>query len=64
MQNKKVLYVTSAARAAYINMLTRRLRTLPKNSKPFLEVNDAINKFYVEELNAATAVANGQVVAD
>jgi hypothetical protein len=59
---QKLLYVTPAVRVAYINALTRKLRTLPKNSKPFLETNDAINKFYVEELEAADAVARGEYV--
>lgn len=58
----KVLYITSAARIKYINMLTCQLRTKPKNSKPYLELNDAINKFYKEELEAADAVARGELV--
>jgi hypothetical protein len=59
---QKQLYIPSAARIAYINTLTRRLRTQAKNSKSFLETNNAINKFYVEELEAADAVARGEYV--
>jgi hypothetical protein len=43
-------------------MLTRQLRTQAKNSKSFLETNNAINKFYKEELEAADAVARGEYV--
>jgi hypothetical protein len=59
---QKTLYITSAARIKYINMLTRQLRTQAKNSKSFLETNNAINKFYKEELEAADAVARGEYV--
>ena len=58
----KVLYVTSAARVKYITMLTRTLKTQAKNSKSYLETNDRINKFYMEELEAAAAVARGETV--
>ena len=59
---QKIFYITSAARIKYINMLTCQLRTQTKNSKPYLETNDSINKFYVEELEAADAVARGELV--
>ena len=59
---QKQLYVTPAARVKYINMLTRTLRTQAKNSKSYLETNDAINKFYKEELELADAVARGEYV--
>jgi len=59
---QKILYITSAARIKYINMLTRQLRTQAKNSKSYLETNNAINKFYKEELEAADAVARGEYV--
>ena len=59
---QKILYITSAARIKYINALTRQLRTQAKNSKSFLETNNAINKFYKEELEAADAVARGEYV--
>lgn len=58
----KILYITSAARIKYINMLTRQLRTQAKNSKSYLQTNDAINKFYKEELEFADAVARGELV--
>ena len=59
---QKILYITSAARIKYINALTRQLRTQAKNSKSYLATNDAINKFYKEELEAADAVARGELV--
>lgn len=59
---QKQLYVTPAIRVKYINMLTRTLRTQAKNSKSYLQTNDAINKFYKEELEFADAVARGEYV--
>ena len=60
----KTLYIPSPARVKYITNLVTQLRKLRVNSKQYLAVNTAINNYYVEEINAASAFNNAQTVVN
>lgn len=55
-------YIPCPVRAKAITVLAGQLRTKTKNSVAFLEINDQLNKLYVEEIAAFEAFKRGEVV--
>ena len=55
-------YVPCPTRSNLIARLAAQLRTKQKNSNGFLEINDPLNKLYVEEIAAFEAFKRGEVV--
>lgn len=59
---QKQLYIPCPVRSNLIARLAADLKTKQKNSKGFLQVNNILNKLYVEEIAAFDAYKRGEVV--
>ena len=55
-------YFPCPVRSKQLRSLAYQLKTKAKNSKGFLEINDQLNKLYLQEIEAEEAFKRGEAV--